>query len=337
MSYRPINSFKDGEEVAQIFLLADVRRGTTKIGKPYGNITLKDKSGQISVKIWDFDPSNYPDFKSGAYVNLAIVIETFKGSLQAKAKSAPMIVATPSDPSPYESQRTLSPDKAEAFYKELMKFKDQVENKYIKTYLDVIFDNKQIKSLFMTAPASVSNRGAYRGGLIEHVYKVMLNAEAIVRSQKFADQPAPIDIDVVIAGVLTHDLGKMYSYRVDATGASMTRSGRLLNHLPLSYAISVQSFIQAESLLRKAIPEEIKDHINHCILAHHGQLEYGSPVKPQSIEAQIVHVADMADSTSSNFAEPILDRLDNIDSDGFVDGSWFASKKIYVGDKQKDD
>ena len=126
----------------------------------------------------------------------------------------------------------------------------------------------------------------------------------------------------------------MYAYSVDSTGVRHTRSGLLLAHLPMSYGLSVQAFMQAESVLKRAIPEELKDHINHCILAHHGQLDYGSPVKPQSVEAQIIHVADMSDSTTSNFAEPTRNNLDNVDDNGFVEGSYFSSRTVYVGDKQ---
>ena len=113
--------------------------------------------------------------------------------------------------------------------------------------------------------------------------------------------------------------------------AKATRSGMLLEHLSMSYGISVQAFIQAESILHKPIPEEIKDHINHCILAHHGQLAYGSPITPRSIEAQIVHVADMADSTVSNFAEPSKAGDGNADDNGFVEGSRFSSRQLFVG------
>lgn len=335
-AYKPIKTLEVGEEVTQVFLIASVSGGTTRQGKPYARIILKDKGGQITVNLWDFDHNDYPEFRTGAYAKLTILIEDYKGARQAKSAALPMLVPPPDDPSDYESDLGLTPQQAKGFYQKLMQYKDQVSNVFLKTYLDVIFDSKVTAQLFQTAPASVSNRGAYRGGLVEHTYKVMLNAEGVMNSQAVAKDPAPVDRDVVVAGVLTHDLGKMYAYTIDSTGANHTRSGLLLAHLPMSYGISIQAFIQAESVLRREIPEDLKDHINHCILAHHGVLEYGSPIKPQSIEAQIVHVADMADSTSSNFAEPTRDNLDRVDENGMVQGSWFSSKTIYVGSKGED-
>ena len=334
MTYRQIKSFEEGDTIEQVFLLSNVSRGLTKNDKPYGNVTLRDSSGQISAKIWDFDPHDYPDFRAGVFVKMTIVVEIWNGSKQAKAKSQPMLVQTPDNLSDYESERSLTEQEVDSYYGRLMDFKNRVGNPYIRAYLDVIFDNEETHRLFTAAPASVTNRGAYRGGLVEHTYKVMVNAVAIMSSQLEARDAPVIDEEIVIAGVLTHDLGKMYAYKIDSAGPSFTRSGRLLDHLAMSYGLSVQAFIQAESVLRKAIPEEIKDHINHCILSHHGQLEYGSPVRPQSVEAQIVHVADMSDSTTSNYAEPTHDNLHAIDDNGFVSGNRFASRTIYVGNKK---
>ncbi len=335
--YKSIKSLAIDEEVTQVFLVASVEGRTTKAGKPYGRVTLKDKSGQITANLWDFDPTDYKDFASNTYARMTIQIEDYQGSRQAKSRAVPMVVATPEDLSPYESDLKLSLAEADEYYEKLMEYKNVVENVFIKTYLDVIFDNPVVQEQFKTAPASVTNRGAYRGGLVEHTYKVMLNAVGIAKAQAAAKDPAPIDIDIVIAGVLTHDLGKMHAYKVSSTGVEFTRSGMLLEHLPMSYGISVQSFIHAESVLRKPVPEEIQDHINHCILAHHGRLEYGSPVRPRSVEAQIVHIADMADSTSSCFAELTRDGLDQVDANGFVQGSWITNKTLYVGSKGEDE
>ena len=331
--YKPIKSIEVGETVTQIFLVASVEGRTTKAGKSYVQVTLKDKSRQITKNLWDFDPTDYKDFIPNTYALMTIEVEDYQGSRQAKSRAMPMVVAPPDDLNDYESDLKLSPAKADEFYDLLMKEKKTVKNIYIKSYLDVIFDNSATQELFKTAPASVSNRGAYRGGLVEHTYKVMWNALGIMASQAMAKDPAKIDRDIVIAGVLCHDLGKMYAYEVNPTGVHHTRSGLLLAHLPMSYGISVQAFIQAESVLHREIPEAIKDHINHCILAHHGILEYGSPIKPQSIEAQIIHVADMSDSTTSCFAELTRDNIDHVDENGFVAGSFFASRTVYVGDK----
>jgi len=333
-SYEPIRTFKVGDTKNQVFLVADTEARTTKKGKPFARLILKDASGQITTNVWDFDLKDNLELKAGVFIMLTIEVDEYQGTKNASARSAPMIVNAPEDVSLYESQSGLSPAQAQSYYNRLMEFKGQVKNPFIQAYLDVIFDNPETEAKFKIAPASVTNRGAYRGGLVEHTYKVMLNAEALIRTQREAQNPPPIDTDIVFAGVLTHDLGKIHAYVIDTTGPKFTRSGLLLDHLPMSYAISIQSFMYAEDVIHQPIPEEIKDHINHCILAHHGLLEYGSPVKPRSLEAQIVHMADMADSTTSQYAEPTRDNLDQRDEQGFVPGTWTSSKLLFVGDKQ---
>lgn len=216
----------------------------------------------------------------------------------------------------------------------LMSIVESVKDPYIQEYLRCVFqDHEDLVSLFVNAPASQSNRGAFRGGLVDHVRKVMHNALSIMQSQLVGNKPPLINRDIVIAGVMMHDIGKAYAYGVDEEGcAYTTQSGHMLQHLPMSYGISIQAFIQAESKLGVSIPESLKNHINHCILAHHGVLEYGSPVKPMSIEAHIVHVADMADSTTSNFAEDSRKNT-NVTKDGFITGTIYSNTRLFVGDE----
>ncbi len=189
---------------------------------------------------------------------------------------------------------------------------------------------KALESIIWATAAIVEARDPYTAGHQERV----TNLSLVVASEMGLAEENKQEIRMA---AMVHDLGKMYAYEIDSTGAKHTRSGLLLAHLPMSYGISIQAFIQAESVLHRTIPEETKDHINHCILAHHGVLEYGSPVKPQSIEAQIIHMADTSDSKSSNFAELTRDNLDHVDENGFVEGSYFTSKTIYVGRKGEDE
>lgn len=336
-AHQLIKDFEVGQKLEQTFLLGDIESRTTAKGKPFGRLTLRDRSGQISVNVWDFNPDSYPELKSGVFISLGIEVQDYKGSKSAVSRSAPMVVPEPKDLSLYVNDKGLSDEQAEEYFNKLMEYKNEVTNPYLKAYLDVVFEHDaEMIDLLKTAPASTTNRGAYKGGLVEHVYKVMMNADFLIASQQEAVRPAPIDRDVVITSILMHDIGKVYAYKVDITGAKTTRSGRLLQHLPMSYGISVQAFIQAESMIRKPIPEELKDHINHCILAHHGVLEYGSPVKPQSVEAHIVHMADMADSSTSNFSEMAVDNGHQVDDDGFVAGNYFSSKRVFVGTENND-
>jgi len=330
MTYKLISEMAVGEQLEQVCLVASVESKTTKQNKPFTRVTIKDSSGTLPINIWQVSADD-TDLKAGVFAVFKIKIEDFKGSKSATA-TPPMIVKTPEDLTPYQNQKGLKPEEAEAYYAMLLAAKSKVVDKMVKTYLDVVFDDPKTKAEFIKAPASVTNRGAYEGGLVEHVAKVLMNAEFLVQTQCQVHIMGSVNVDIVIVGALMHDLGKTIAYGIDENGNPFTtRKGMLLEHLPMSYAMSTLAFAKAVEVLRKEVPEEVKDHINHCILAHHGQLAYGSPVTPKSLEAQIVHMADMADSTTSNYAEPTKLNAGNVDEEGFVEGSRFSSRKLFIG------
>jgi len=329
--YKYLKDILVGEQVEQICYVQQVESKTTKNGKPFTRVTIKDRSGSMPVNIWQTNLADISDLKTGTYAVFKLKVEEYKGDKSAAAPP-PMVVKAPEDLSPYQNKNGLSDDIVASYYQILIEAKNKIKNIYIRTYLDVVFDDPSNKALFIKAPASSSNRGAYRGGLVEHVAKVLINAQQLIASHRAGNLVANINEDIITAGVLMHDIGKMYAYVIDDNGsAKTTRQGMLLEHLPMSYAISSLAIEKTKALMHKDFPAEIADHINHCILAHHGQLAYGSPVIPKSLEAQIVHVADMADSTISNYAEPTRANSGNVDSDGFIDGTRFSSKQLFVG------
>lgn len=333
MTYKLIKDMAIDEQLEQICLVSQVESKTTKAGKPFVKVMVKDNSGALPINIWQTSVSDIADLKPGVFAVFKLKVEDFKGSKSATA-TPPMIVKAPDDLSPYQNQNGLTDEECSAYYQILLDAKNKVTNPYIKEYLNLAFDtSEETKKMFCKAPASHSNRGAYRGGLVEHVAKVMLNAEMLIKSQSTGHIKADVDVDIVIAGVLMHDYGKMFAYDIDTNGmAKTTRKGMLLEHLPMSYAMSTLFFDRLEDrVLHKRVPEEIKDHIHHCILAHHGKIEYGSPVIPKSIEAQIVHMADMADSTTSNYAEPTKANASMVDENGFIEGNRFSSKQLFIG------
>lgn len=331
IEYKPIKELNIGDEIGQTFLIADAEARLTKKGKPFTKLVLKDATGQINVNIWDFDLKENRDLQPGAFIVATIKVGEYQGMKNASSNAVPMLVAAPSDLSPYELTLGLTPQEIEEHWSYISDTVDTVEDIYLKEYLRVIISvyAEGIKN----GAASASNRGAFRGGLVEHYAKVMRNALACMETQLLSKLQPSINRDIIIAGVIAHDLGKIFTYKIDSLGVTTTRCGHLIQHLPLSYSMSVQAWIAVESSIRQEVPEELKDHINHIILSHHGKLEYGSPVVPKSIEAYIVHTADMMDSMTSNYAEDSI--ADEPNLDGFVPGGFFSTKNIYVGSKHE--
>lgn len=332
MSYKLIKDLVVDEQLEQICLVTSVESKSTKTGRPFVKVTIKDNSGTLAINIWQTSATDIADLKPGVFAAFNFKVEEFKGMKSASAPP-PMIVKAPADMAPYQNQNGLNEVECNHYYQILLDAKKRVVNPYIKAFLDMLFDDPFVKLAFCGAPASASNRGAYRGGLVEHVAKVMMNADMIMKSQRASHINAPFDEDIVIAGVLMHDYGKIAAYEIDDNGmAKTTREGVLLEHLPMSYAIASRSFAKLEEhVLHKMVPTDIKTHIFHCILSHHGKLEHGSPVQPKSIEAQIVHTADLSDSTVSNYAEPTKANISMVDANGLVEGNRFSSKQLFVG------
>lgn len=321
-----------GGTVQQVFMVTGATKKVTRTQKPYLIVTVADRTTTKDIKVWGVDGDKHPELLAAKWLKINCTVGEYQGSLDLTTRDVPMIVPPPVNQEPYMNDRGLSMDDVSVYMDRLDSVIGEIKCPYIREYLRVGYGNMD-RDLFMSSPASVSNRGAYRGGLVEHVAKVLENAKSSMNSIAMGKHTPDIDRDVVIASVLMHDIGKMYTYDIDDAGIAVAkRANRLIGHLSLSYAISTQTWIVVESQLNRAVPEEIKDHINHCILAHHGQLEYGSPVKPQSTEAYIVHIADMMDSMVSNFAEASM--ADEPNEDGFVPGTYFSTKPQFVGVKK---
>lgn len=329
MTYKKLTEIEVGDQLEQIFYVADVAARKTKAQKPFTILTVKDNSGQAEIKIWGFDSTLNPDLKPKTFVKLTCNVKEYKGQPDLSTEGAPMIVPKPSDISVYMSGKGLSDEEIQSHWQYLLCQVDSIENVYLKAYLSLAME--QHADGIKYGAASATNRGAYRGGLVEHFAKVMRNALFCRESQLQGKyRPEDINRDIIITAVIMHDIGKIHTYAVDQIEVTTTRCGYLIQHLPLSYAISTHTWIAVESKLRRAVPEELKDHVNHCILAHHGLLEYGSPVKPATIEAYIVHVADMMDSQTSNYAENSAER--DPDEHGMVPGSFFSNRPLFTFD-----
>jgi 3'-5' exoribonuclease len=331
MTYNKIANLAIGNKVDQVWLVDSVAVRKTKAGKPFTIMAFKDASGVLDVKLWDFNAEDYPELKGGIFVTLEVQIEEYQGQKNAVSRRTPMVVATPTDLTPYESEMGLSLKEQQEAYEQLMSFsREHIKSSMLKEYIAEVFHADGFAERFMQAPASATNRGAFRGGLVEHIRRVMINAMNLCDCLELSKTKTTINRELVVVGVLMHDVGKVESYTVDSTGAGTSRLGHMIQHLPHSYSISERAFDKVEMVVGRKFDPEIRDHVNHIILAHHGVLEYGSPVKPMSIEAQLVHQADMADSVLTNWMEAVVKGTPSRDEEGIAPGNFFTNKRLYV-------
>lgn len=321
MSYKTIKELKAGETIYQPFLVTKVERKSTKKDKWYTRLTVSDKSGDLEINCWAV-PETPPELRAGTFCLLKVIIDTFKGQLSASSKEAPTLCNPPEDLSIYETRKGCPEDLIVKSFQTIKTAISQVRREELRSYLKRYFEHEPSVKLFCEAPASTTNRGAFRGGLANHTAKVLVNALNLYSNLEENTYPkCKPDLDIIICSALVHDIGKTVAYKLTEQGvAEYTTKGSLVDHLLISYEMSSHLFSQT-----KGVSNELENHINHCILSHHGPY---SPAKPASVEAQVTYMSDHMDSSVSNFIEDTLkDKKTSVPN--ILEGTTYSSKKLY--------
>ncbi|MDN5342318.1 MAG: 3-5 exoribonuclease [Oceanotoga sp.] len=178
---------------------------------------------------------------------------------------------------------------------------EKIKDPFLKKLTsEILLKDKKIHDLFIESPAAITVHHAYKNGLLEHTLKVLMMAENIANNYEIK-----VDKDLIISGALLHDLGKIYEYKITNTGIEKTENGELLGHIAIGLNIinSKLRFIEKIDFIKL-------NQLNHIILSHHGEIEYGSPILPKTIEAFIIHYADNIDSKIAQISEIIENNND---------------------------
>ncbi|MBN1916064.1 HD domain-containing protein [Candidatus Dojkabacteria bacterium] len=276
-----VNELKIGQKLeAEHFLLSDFRSAKTKKGDTYYRLELADKTGRIPAVMWPDNIQNAERniFNVGDVLSIDASVEDLRGMLQLDIVRA----AKAKEYDDGDFQETTGKD-IKDLWRKVEDTIDTIENKWIKELLQDIFSDKDIVEKFKKYPAAKTIHHQFIGGLLEHVSEMLSISEILCQYYPEADS------DIVKAAVLLHDIGKLQEYTQAGIGYDRTVEGRLIGHVVLGVEF-------VNSRLRDGFPKDLKMKINHIILSHHGQLEFGSPVVPKTIEAAIVRSADDASS-----------------------------------------
>lgn len=278
MELSQIRSYHKGEAVASYLLIQDIHKRRTKDGKPFIDFTFTDTSGKISGKWWDVEDVSH--LEEGIPVGVRATVDEFQGKLQLNIEK---LVPIKDDAKGF-SWDLLIPqtDKnIDAMWNDILQIVEGVKNPYIRKLLDemIIKDAERLKIW----PASMILHHAVRGGLLEHLHG-MLNA-AIPAAKHYE-----LDLDVVICGILLHDIGKLDELS-GFPGNRYTDEGNFTGHIAIGY-------YQARKVMEaiKSFPPLLMQKIGHIILSHQGEYEYQSPKKPAFPEALFIHYIDELDA-----------------------------------------
>lgn len=286
---RYIETLRESERIQEIYLCRQRTTAMTKTGKEYENVILQDKTGSLDAKIWDPHSMGIDEFDALDYVEVNGDVTVFNGQTQLSIKRARKISETDVDPTNYLPCTNKNIDE---MMMELTKFIAGVNNPYYKQVLTKLFiDNTEFAEAFKKHSAAKSVHHGFIGGLLEHTLSVAKMCDF------FAKQYPILNRDLLMTSAICHDIGKVYELS-DFPMNDYTDAGQLLGHI-----------VMGSEMLGKIMdsipdfPTKLKNELKHCILAHHGELEYGSPKKPALIEAMALNLADNADAKIETMTE----------------------------------
>lgn len=285
-----IESLREGERIGEVYLCKHKQTALTKTGKPYDSLILQDKTGTLDAKIWDVSSNGIEEFDSLDYIYVVGDVTSFQGSLQLNVKRVRKMHEGEYNPSDY---LPMSENDIPGMYRELTAYIGQMKNEYLKKLAESFFMNADFAKRFQFHSAAKSVHHGFVGGLLEHTLHVTKICEF------FCGMYPMLNRDLLLCAAMFHDIGKLSELsRFPAN--DYTDDGQLLGHIMIG-AMEVQRHIdQIPNFPKKTASELI-----HCILAHHGELEFGSPKKPALAEAVALSFADNSDAKLETMKEAL--------------------------------
>ena len=295
-----IKDLKEGDRVFDIYLCKHKQSAVTKNGKAYDNVILQDKTGTIDAKIWDPNSAGIAEFDTLDYTEVYGDVNSFQGALQVSVKRVRLCEEGEYDPADY---LPVSSKNIDDMYKQLLGFIGSVENQYLKKLLESFFleDESFIKAFRMSSAAKTVHHG-FVGGLLEHTLSVTKLCEYYCAAYPVLKR------DLLITAAICHDIGKTKEISLFPEN-DYTDDGQLLGHIVMG-----TEMIGQKARTIPGFPPVLEAELKHCILAHHGEYEYGSPKKPAIIEAAALNLADNTDAKMETFMEA----LQNAKDDGWL-------------------
>lgn len=284
-----IETLREGERINEIYLCKHKQSALTKNGKPYESVTLQDKTGILDAKIWDPGSQGIDDFDSLDYINVVGDITSFQGALQLNIKR--VRVVQPGEYEPADYLPTSEKD-VDEMYAELTDYIAEMENPHLKKLLASFFvEDADFEKRFKFHSAAKSVHHGFVGGLLEHTL-------GVTRLCAFFAQSYPIlNKDLLVAAAMFHDIGKLSELSAFPEN-DYTDEGQLLGHIMIG-----AEMIGDRIKTMPDFPVKLANELKHCILAHHGELEFGSPKKPAIVEAVALSFADNLDAKMETMKE----------------------------------
>lgn len=295
-----IKDYKDGDRVFDIYLCKHKLSAMTKNGKPYESLILQDKTGTVDAKIWDPNSAGIADFDTLDYIEVYGEVTSFQGALQVNVKRIRKCQEDEFDPADY---LPVSKYPIEGMYQELLGYINKVGNKYLKELLNSFFvEDTEFINAFKKSSAAKTVHHGFVGGLLQHTLSVVKLCDYYCTAYERLNK------DLLITAAICHDIGKIKEISPFPQN-DYTDAGQFLGHIVIGTEMVGEKIRHIQGF-----PAILEGELKHCILAHHGEYEFGSPKKPAIMEAVALNFADNTDAKMQTFTE----LLDNTTETGWL-------------------
>ncbi|MGN0167797.1 MAG: 3'-5' exoribonuclease YhaM family protein [Acetatifactor sp.] len=292
-----IRDLKDGDRVFDIYLCKHKQSAVTKNGKPYESVILQDKTGTIDAKVWEPNNPGIGDYDTLDYIEVYGDVTNFQGALQINVKRIRVCQEGEYNPADY---LPVSSKDIDAMYRELTELIQSIKNTYLRQLLESFFvrDEAFIKAFRNSSAAKTVHHG-FVGGLLEHTLSVTKLCDYYCGAYPILNR------DLLLTAAMCHDIGKTKEISPFPEN-DYTDDGQLLGHIVMGSQMVAERAAKIEGF-----PHGLLTEVQHCILAHHGKYEYGSPKIPALIEALALNYADDTDAKLETFKEILENNSDN--------------------------
>jgi 3'-5' exoribonuclease len=271
----------ENKVVTSTFVVVAKQIKPKKSGEPYLALTLGDRSGQLEAKMWDNVEQVLEAFEQDDFLKVKGLINKYKQRFQLTIHKLRKLGESEIEFADYLPKTTKNIDE---LWQTLTNFVARFENPYLKALVQAFMADPEVAAAYRNAPAAKTLHHAYIGGLLDHVVSLFRSCDLICQNYPH------INRDLLLTGAFLHDIGKIHELTYNRS-FSYTTKGQLLGHMIIELEM-----LQAKLALLPAFPEELKTLVEHLIISHHGEYEFGSPKLPMFPEALMLHYLDDLDS-----------------------------------------
>ena len=307
MAKQYVAEIKDRDPVSAVFLVKEKIMAMAKNGKPYMNLRLMDRSGEVEAKLWDNTDVLDKLFDKNDFVSVRGKASVYMNKLQVVIAEIGRIPEEDVDLGDFLPE---SPRGVDEMRLELSQVVMALTNPHLKELMERFLADEKFMALYCKAPAAKGMHHVYLGGLLEHSLSLVKLVTSIVPLYEDINQ------DLLVAGALLHDVGKIYEMSFERA-FDYTDAGKLLGHITIGVELVDEKIRQVPGF-----PRELALLLKHMLLSHHGQYEFGSPKRPKTVEATILNYLDDLDSKINGIRSHIA-------KEAVSTSRWTAHHRLY--------